>query len=53
MSCWMSGDSITGGDIKQLTRDNTVNDSTTSESMSSDTKNNTDITDRYEYQKTM
>jgi len=37
MSCRMSGDSMTGGDIRQVTRDSTINDSTTSESISSDT----------------
>jgi len=37
MSCQMSGDSMTGGDIRQVTRDNMVNVSTLSESTSSDT----------------
>ena len=44
---------MTGGDIRQVTRDNMINDSTSSESMSSDIENNTDIRDRYEYQKIM
>jgi len=32
----MSGDSITGHDIRQVTRDNMINDSTLRENMSSD-----------------
>jgi len=37
MSCWMSGDSMTGGDTSQVSADNMVNVSTSSESTPSDT----------------
>jgi len=44
----MSGDTMTWGDIRQVTRDIMVYVST-----SSDTQNSTDIRDQYEYQKTI
>ena len=49
----MTGDSMTGGDIRQVTRDIMVNDSTSVKACQAIQENSNDIRDRYEYQKTM
>jgi len=53
VACQVSGDNRHEGDIRQVTRDSIVYVSTSSESMSNNTENSTDIRDQYEYRKIM
>ena len=49
----MSGDSITGGNIRHVIKGSMVNDSILVKACQVIHENSTDIRDRYEYRKTM